>query len=376
MTSFLFKKGTLNGTITVPPSKSYAHRYLIGEALSAEGKVTNIDYSLDIDATISCLESLGVSFIKRFDSIEFLGMNTKNTFPIFNAYESATTLRFFIPISLVYYDHVKFIGTEKLMERGISEYEKSFKDKGIKIIKGKDYIELNGSLKSGVYSLKGDTSSQFISGLLFALPLLCGDSRIDILFEANSFFINGNQSYKACYPRVEGDYSNASFIDAFNYLGSTITLEGLNKTSLQGDIEYSNFFNKLNESYEEIDIKNNIDLGPVLIVFSALKHGAKLTGTRRLKYKESRRDEALAIELKKIGINIIINEDSIDVPKYNGNYEYMEFDSHNDHRVLMSLSLLYSVMDIKINNTECVNKSYPNYFKDLIKLGMNIELEG
>ena len=394
----IIKKGLLNGSVKVPPSKSYAHRYLIASALSKKGEVLNIDFSKDIEATISCLSSLGVSYIRRFDSIEFLGMS-KSTSPIFNASESASTLRFFIPLSLVFNDYAKFIGSETLIERGISEYETSFIDKGIKITKGKDYIELNGSLKPGVYELNGDVSSQFISGLLFALPLLNGDSRIDIngelesfpyvkmtmdvlkkygvdiLFEANSFFINGNQTYQEFDPVVEGDYSNASYLDAFNYFASSVNLEGLNIASLQGDKKYKEYFDELSNEYSVIDIRNNIDLGPVLMMFASLNHGAMLTGTKRLKIKESRRDEAMATELKKIGIDIKINDDSIEIPKYNGNYDYMEFDSHNDHRVLMSLALLSSFMDIKICNAECVNKSYPNFFKDLMKLGLEVSYE-
>ena len=393
------KKGTLNGKIKVPPSKSYAHRYLIGEALSLKGKVSNIDYSKDIEATISCLKSLGISFIKRFDSIEFLGMDKTSASYTFDCLESASTLRFFIPISLVFTNHAKFIGTQKLIERGISEYESSFIDKGIKIKKGFNYIELDGSLKPGIYTLNGNVSSQFISGLLFSLPLLNGDSRIDIvgelesfpyvkmtmdvlkkygidiLFEANSFFINGGQKYTETYPIIEGDYSNAAFLDAYNYLGSNIELEGLNKTSIQGDTKYKDFFDGLNESYKEINIKNNIDLGPVLIAFSSLKNGAKLIGTKRLKIKESRRDEAMMVELKKIGIDIKILDDSIIIPKYNGNHKYIEFDSHNDHRVLMSLCLFSSLMDVKIINAECINKSYPNFFNDLIKLGLDLKVE-
>ena len=150
---------------------------------------------------------------------------------------------------------------------------------------------------------------------------------------------------------------------------------GLNVTSTQGDIKYREFFDMLKKAKATIDISNNIDLGPVLMVFSSLNHGSTLTGTKRLRIKESRRDMALKEELKKIGVNVTIKENSVTISKYNGNYDYMEFDSHNDHRVLMSLSLLSLFMDVRIDKAECINKSYPNYFKDLVKLGFEVSYE-
>ena len=178
--------------------------------------------------------------------------------------------------------------------------------------------------------------------------------------------------YKSSDYSIEGDYSNAAFIDAFNYLGSNIEISGLNDNSIQADKIYREHFKKLNEGFANIDISNCIDLGPVLITMAFLKHGAKFTGTKRLKIKESNRGEAISSELKKCGAKIDILDNEIIVNKSNLSKPSSSFDSHNDHRIAMSLSLLSSEFDIVIENSECVKKSYPEYFEDMRMLGANI----
>ena len=389
-------EGNLEGKIKAHPSKSYAHRYLIACALSKGGFVKNIEYSDDIIATLDSLEALGFSFIRRFDSIEFLSFRKATGVPVLNCNESGSTLRFLIPIALTIYDEVKFSGTERLIARGISEYEKAFKSE-IEFIKDKTSITVKGALKPSEFHLNGNISSQYISGLLFALPLLDGDSKIiidksiesapyvditidvikrfgiDIVLNSQEFIIKGNQSYLKYECIVEGDYSNAAFIDAFNYLGSNVEIEGLNPYSYQGDKKYLEYFKLLSEDFQTIDIKDSIDLGPVLFVFASLNHGAKFIGTKRLEIKESNRIKDLEVEMNKLGVTFVVKDDEVTVSKINTKVKEVEFDSHNDHRVLMSLSLYSSLMNVKITNCECVKKSNPNFFIDLLKLKKGVE---
>ena len=183
------------------------------------------------------------------------------------------------------------------------------------------------------------------------------------------FHIKGNQKYMADNHTIEGDYSNAAFIDAFNYFDNNIVINGLNNSSLQSDKVYKEYFNALNNKYCEIDIANCIDLGPILITFAALKNGARFINTKRLKIKESDRGTVIAKELTKLGADIEIFDNEIIVNKKELHKPDTTLYSHNDHRIAMSLSLLSTMYDIEIDDSECVSKSYPNYFDDLKKLG-------
>lgn len=393
----LIKKGRLQGSIIAPPSKSYSHRYLIASMLAnSKNTISNVFYSDDVKATLSCLSSFGSKYEINGDSVIVYPCNTNTTTPIFDCNESGSTLRFLIPIALSKYDHVIFKGSKRLLQRGISEYERIFTPFSIEFIKKEEEIEIKGKLKPGKYIIKGDISSQYISGLLFALPLLNNDSVIELIppiysknyidmtlevlrafsikFEIsnNQILIKGNQIYKSIDAIIEGDYSNAAFLDAFNYFNGNINVLNLNSNSLQGDKVYKEYFELLSKDYQTLDISNCIDLGPILFVFASLNHGGKFKGTKRLKIKESDRALAIKEELSKIGINIIINEDDVIVEKTDIKYTSMSFNSHNDHRIAMALSLLSCKMDVTINDASCINKSYPNYFKDLISLGADV----
>ena len=265
------------------------------------------------------------------------------------------------------------------------------------------YLNIYIFLKTSTVYLPGNVSSQYISGLLYTLPLLDGDSKIFITTELESknyifmtldvlkkysisidtnifsdtlsnqqiyFIIKGKQKYISNNFTIEGDYSNIAFIDAFNYFGNSINIFGLNPNSLQSDIVYKKYFDMLNNGFCEIDISNCIDLGPVLITFAALKNGGKFIGTKRLKIKESDRGNAIATELKKCNADINVYDDEIIVNKKELQKPTTPFSTHNDHRIAMSLSLLSNIYDIEINEYECVNKSYPTYFDDLKNLGL------
>lgn len=394
------KKSKYQGQIKIPSSKSYSHRYLIAAMLSdSSSEVKNIYYSSDVQATLDCMSSFGCSYLKNQDSISITNERILVDNPVFYCNESGSTLRFLIPISLTKYSKVTFVGTKKLIERGIRIYEELFKEKNIEIRKFDEKIEIEGKLTSGIYNLKGNESSQYVSGLLFSLPLLDGDSVINIIppinsknyidmtlkvldeyqidyrFEGNSIYLKGNQKYISHDVEVEGDYSNSSFLDALNYLDNKVEIFGLNKESIQGDKVYLDYFKLINSSHPIIDVSNCIDLAPILMCLGALKNGVTLTKTNRLKIKESSRGEKMKEELTKIGVKVDIYDDYIIVNKSSLVPPKDCFNSHNDHRIVMALSLISSLFDIEIDGAEAINKSYPRYFKDLEKLGGHIIYE-
>lgn len=395
-------KSVANGILKAPPSKSYAHRLLISSSLSKENStISNVELSNDIIATINCLKALGKKIEYNKDnktvyiSHEY-NFNELNDEIILDAYESGSTYRFLIPISLLSGKKVIFKGTERLIQRGIGEYENIFKTQNIEIEKYSNYIILKGTLKPGVFELKGNISSQFITGLLFTLPLLNGDSKIilttnlesknyvditiDVLKKSgifiteieNGYEIKGNQIYKPLNMSVEGDHSNAAFLDAFNYIGGKLELSGLNENSYQGDKVYKGFFEKLSKSYETIDISNCIDLGPILFCFASLMHGGHFVKTSRLKIKESNRIEAVKVELEKFGIEVIELEDEVFINNKNLHAPNDILYGQNDHRVVMSMSVMASYFGGTITGCEAVRKSYPNFFEDLKKVGIEV----
>ncbi len=391
------KKSRYVGKLVVPPSKSYSHRYLIGAMLSnCSSEIKNVTYSDDILATLNCMKTFGCNFKTKENSVLVENNDIFNENPIFHCKESGSTLRFFIPIALTRYKKVTFEGSTKLIERGIEVYQQIFNNQDIKILINDNQIFIEGELKGGEFFIPGNLSSQYISGLLFALPLVKEDSIINLIppinsrnyiemtldvlnkyqinytFEQDCIKIKGNQKYLSKDFTIEGDYSNASFLDALNYLNNDIKIIGLNTNSLQGDKIYIEYFKKMNEGNCELDISNCIDLAPILMVFASLKNGVILKGTNRLKIKESSRGEAMKEELNKIGVKVDVLDDSIIVHKSSLSFNNVIFSSHNDHRIAMALSIFSSLFDIEIDGYESVNKSYPNYFDDLISLGGKI----
>lgn len=394
-------KSVASGTIVAPPSKSYAHRLLIVAGLTENDTVIkNVELSNDIIATINCIKTLGKEVtidgstlhIKRKKEV------LEDTL-IFDCMESGSTFRFFIPIALALKDKAVFRGTKRLIERGISAYEKIFDKMGIKIEKDETEIRFFGKLKPGIIDVEANISSQFITGLLFSLPLLEEDSIInlttklnssnyvditlDVLAKANikvdvlenGFYIRKNGNYISDILEVEKDYSNAAFLDALNYFGGSVNLIGLNPNSYQGDKVYKKHFEVLSKGYATIDIENCIDLGPILFCFSALKYGGRFVNTTRLKIKESDRVKDLAEELSKFGIIVrdFGNEVEIDNSKIKCPSEVLN--GKNDHRIVMALSIMLSVFGGTIKGAEAVSKSYPTFFNDLAKLKIEVKFD-
>ncbi len=403
----IVKKGLAQGVIKAPPSKSMAHRFLICAAL-AEGKsiIKNIDFSEDVKATLGCLEQIGIktevnsSEREEGKTVVIYGekKSAKKKDCVFNCNESGSTLRFFIPLSMLYLDKSFFTGSEVLMSRPMSVYETICKEQKIGFERKNNGIEIAGNIHPDNFVIPGNISSQFITGLLFVLPLLDGDSKItltdvveskpyiDMTIQVQKYFgvqidwidersilVKGNQKYLPVEAEVEGDYSNAAFFEALNTVGSSVQVEGLNPESLQGDKVYKLFFASLKKGFASIDISDCPDLGPILFVVAALNHGGEFTGTKRLKIKESNRGEVMCEELAKFGVKtlqeenrIVIYEGKIMAPK-------CEVYGHNDHRIVMSLSVLLTVTGGELKGAEAVKKSFPGFFDYLKKVGIKIE---
>lgn len=394
------KPSEVKGTVTAPSSKSMAHRLLICAGL-AEGKseIKNISYSEDILATLDCLSAMGAKIQKGTSSVTVEGVSPlKSVGGTYKCRESGSTLRFFIPIAMLSENKSLFTGYGRLMERPMEIYEKIAEEKGLFYEKNSEGITLCGKLTPGRFALPGNISSQFISGLLFALPLCDGDSEIELFgqvesrsyidmtinamkhFEVNvnwkdekTLYIKGNQKYIPKSFSVEGDYSNAAFLDAFNYLGGNVCVEGLKEDSLQGDKIYKEYFELLKSGTPTLNIRNCPDLAPILMTLAVFLSGAKLVGTKRLKIKESDRGLVMREELMKFGADIEVFEDEIVIHKSEITKPEEVLYSHNDHRVVMSLAVLLSAFGGKISGAEAVKKSYPDFFETVKSLGMEVK---
>lgn len=392
----------LCGEIKAPPSKSYAHRMLICAALAGGvSRISGISDSEDMLATLDCIEALGAKYVKRGDLVTVQGRCGKTPEgAVLRCRESGSTLRFMIPIALTG-ARLRFEGTPRLLERGIGIYEQLLGQRGIEIKKDGNGIELCGALTAGDYVLRGDVSSQFVSGLLFALPLLDGDSTVKVLPpvesrayiditlsalrsfgvevtepEKNLFAVRGGQRYKPADIAVEGDWSNAAALAAFNFTGGSVTVTGLRQDSVQGDRVCLEYFERLREPDAVLDISSCPDLGPVLFALAAAeRHGAVFTGTRRLRIKESDRAAAMAQELSAFGIETELSDNSAVIRPGKLSAPARPLSAHNDHRIIMALTLLCSITGGVIDGVQAVRKSYPNYFDDLGSLGLEAEYE-
>ncbi|MGI6071784.1 MAG: 3-phosphoshikimate 1-carboxyvinyltransferase [Lachnospiraceae bacterium] len=409
--------GKPRGVAAAPPSKSYAHRMLICGALAGDSSIRGISGSEDISATVDCLAALG-AHVRINEGAAVTTRPPKKTegiLPEYKCRESGSTLRFFIPLALALTGGGIFYGSPRLIERGIGVYEEIFAGRGIHIEKKRDCIIIRGSLEAGEYRIRGDMSSQFITGMLMALPLLGGDSVIEVLppvesrpyiditldvmdtfavkakeMKTDSFSVKGGQSYLPCDTTVEGDWSNAAFLFALKRLHVSddcsapgmMEIIGLNAESIQGDRTCLDFFDKIDlRTKQTSDISACPDLGPVLFAYAAAKGGGSFTGIKRLRIKESDRVEAMARELGKFGIATEISENGIIIKKGNGGHGPCEtfslpaepLDGHNDHRIVMAVSVLATLTGGVIQGAEAVRKSYPDFFETLKTLGISLE---
>lgn len=408
-----------SGNITIPPSKSLAHRAIICACLApGRSVISNIDYSVDIRATIEGMRHLGASIKEDKDTLFIDGIETfQYDGDVVNCHESGSTLRFFLPLFSLTGKRATFSGSKRLIERPQNVYEMLFQEQGIGFVRTYPNIIIDGRLKPGELTLKGNVSSQFITGLLFALPLLEADSKIHIEppFESRSYVdltiqmlkrfqiiveyedaytlaIKGNQQYQPTDVLVEGDYSQLVFWASLGVLNHSVETHGLDLHSLQGDKKTIDIFQSMNagikvldDGYQfcpgtlngtVIDLNDCPDLGPMLFALATQANGkTTFQNAGRLRIKESDRIEAMETELKKLGCSISSTFGTVTITgpvKLQGN---VTLHGHNDHRIVMALSILATIADepITIDDAQAISKSYPGFFKDLASCGIFIE---
>lgn len=386
----------LSGTLKAPPSKSMAHRLLICAGLSdGESVIRGVEMSEDVRATLDCLSALGAVCAVENDTVRVKGTGaTAVRSAVLPCRECGSTLRFMIPICLISGEEMTLTGSERLLKRPLDIYEKMCRERGFAFENDGARVKVCGKLTPDEYVMRGNISSQFISGMLFALPLLKADSKIvitdgvdsrpyiDMTLYAlekfgvkaeftsdNMIHVGGNQKYAACDADVEGDYSNAAFFEALNFLGSDVKITSLDKNSRQGDKIYGEYFEKLESGSPTLSLGDCPDLGPVMFAVAAAKNGATFTGTRRLKMKESDRVAAMTAELKKFGADFDISDDSVVVKKSALHAPTDILYSHNDHRVAMALAVLMTKFGGEICGADAVSKSMPDFFDKLVSLG-------
>ena len=390
-----FQPSHPSGTAAAPPSKSMAHRLLVCAGLAeGESHIVGVGHSEDVLATMDGLSALGAVCRIDGDSVTVRGTGIFSA-PAETALpcrECGSTLRFLIPLCLLSSKAFVLRGSRRLLERPLSVYEEICREQGLLFARGNDFLRLRGPLKSGVYTISGGISSQFISGLLFALPLLPEDSTLRLIPPVESrpyidmtrstlgsfgvtavwkdertLYIPGGQRYRPRNAVVEGDWSNSAF-----FLAMGVPVNGLDPDSLQGDRRCVLFLERLKNGPSEIDLSDCPDLGPVLFAFAAAHHGGRFTGTRRLRGKESDRISAMATELAKFGILLKAEENAVTVGK--GLRPPAEvLDGHGDHRVVMALATLCVRTGGIIRGAEAVAKSFPDFFDRLRALRIEVE---
>lgn len=406
----------LKGSVKLPPSKSMAHRAIICASL-ARGKsvISHIEYSKDIEATISAMKALGTMIFQYDDYLEIDGTTTfmKNNCDI-NCHESGSTLRFMIPISIVYESNVHFTGEGRLGKRPLDVYYKIFDEQNIAHLYREDVLDLyiRGQLHAGVFEIPGNVSSQFISGLLFALPLMDEESKIIVTSPLESkgyidltiqmlnqygitiinhdyqeFIIPGCQQYQPCDYEVEADFSQAAFYLVAGALGNDITLKGLNLESKQGDKDIIDILLRMgctlvekNSGYQmiadklhatDIDGSQCPDIIPIVALACALSQGTStISHIERLRIKECDRLSATVEVINKLGGQVQELEAAMKITGVS-QFKGGNVSTYNDHRMAMMEAIASSMCEecIEIDNPECVKKSYPSFWEHFEKLG-------
>ena len=414
----------IDGVIMAPPSKSMAHRAVLCAALAkGTSHIRNLEFSKDIAATLAAAGQLCARVTTGGNDavVEGLGRFLPVKVPV-DCCESGSTLRFLIPLASLTGQEVTFVGRGRLMERPQSVYEALYREQGLRFVQSPSGLTVEGALSSGDYTLAGNVSSQFISGLLFALPLLAGDSTLHLVppVESRSYIemtraaqaafgvtshwlddttlcIPGGQQY---HPRdyiVEGDYSQAAFLAVLGAVKGGITLTGLAAETLQGDAAILDILRRCGAKFTrteaglvfeqaslhgvDIDLADCPDLGPVLMVLGLLCEGTTvIRNAERLRIKESDRIAAMEAELRACGGVLSSEGGTITVQGCKPRLHAPEapLSGHNDHRVVMSLTVLALAADIPlaINEAEAVQKSWPHFFDALKPLGVEVHYAG
>ena len=414
----------LGGTVTAPPSKSMAHRAVLCAALAqGTSHIENLEFSKDISATLAAAGQLCARVEASADDalVEGLGRFQPVTGPV-DCCESGSTLRFLIPLASLTGQAVTFVGRGRLMERPQSVYEQLYRERNLHFEQTPAGLTVAGTLPSGEYTVAGNVSSQFISGLLFALPLLAGDSVLHLVppVESRSYIemtraaqaafgvasqwlddvtlaIPGGQHYRPSHYTVEGDYSQAAFLAVLGAVRGGVTIAGLAEKTLQGDAVILDILRRCGAKFArteagltfekaplhgvDIDLADCPDLGPVLMVLGLLCQGKTvIRNAERLRIKESDRIAAMEAELRACGGVLSSEGGTITIEGCAGALHLPEspLHGHNDHRVVMSLTVLALAagLPLSIDDAEAVQKSWPHFFDALRPLGVEVEYAG
>lgn len=408
----------LNGTVTAPPSKSYSHRAIIcGSLTGGKCEISSLIFSNDILATINGMKAMGSSIVTHKNSLVINNFECAKDKIVVDCADSGSTLRFLIPIAAALGIDTVFKRNLGLAKRPIMEYLEILANAGVTFEICDDLsLKISGKLKPRKFLVSGNISSQFVSGLLMALPLVDGNSEIvmtsplesskyvditiDVLKKfgvniektSNGFYIEGNQKYKPIDYVVEGDWSQSAFFMVAGAIGGNVSIKNLNKNSLQGDKQIFKllakfganiFWNKNQVEVKksslkgiDIDASEIPDLVPILSVAAANSEGiTHITNAKRLKFKECDRLDAIYKQLKNLGVDIRKLDDGLTIKgigERNGGIAC----SYNDHRIAMMLSIMAITLpeNLKIIDADSVKKSYPNFFEDYSSIGGKVNV--
>ena len=421
MTAYIRPGPPPSGVLAAPPSKSMAHRAVLCAALAdGESRLTGLAHSQDIDATLAAAAALGaqVEAGEGWARIAGAAPLQAPAAPV-DCCESGSTLRFLIPLAALTGRPVAFTGRGRLMQRPQSVYQELFASQGLRFEQERDTLTVAGPLRPGCFSLAGDVSSQFISGLLFALPLLDGDSRLRLKppVESRSYIemtrasqsrfgvssawldeytlaVPGGQAYRPRDMAIEGDWSQVAFPAALGALAGDVTVTGLEPGTLQGDAVILDILRRCGGRAEavpggvrfqksalhgtKIDLADCPDLGPILMALGLLCEGETvIANAGRLRLKESDRIAAMEQELRKLGGWIASDGGTVTVRRSALHPPAGPLWGHNDHRVVMSLTVLAAAagLPVEIGGAEAVAKSWPGFFAAMRQLGVEVETD-
>ncbi len=388
------------GCVSAPPSKSMAHRYLICAALAkGESRICGISDCEDVCATLDCLKALGTECKIDNDAVIIKGVDvSQSAGTLIPCRESGSTMRFLLPLCLLSGNPNTLIGAPSLLCRPMQPFQALCREHGLYFEQDEKKIIVKGPLTAGEYTLPGDVSSQFVSGILFALTQVDGESilrifppiesrsYIDMTLDALQTFdadvawlddltlrICGRKPMIAKDVTVEGDYSNAAFLSALNVLGGQVCVNGLDPVSKQGDRIYFEHFEALKKGFATVSLSNCPDLAPILFALAARGRGGCFTDTRRLAIKESNRAEAMAAELRKFGTTVDVRENEVTIKPTAFHEPNEPLFGHNDHRIVMALAVLATETGGVIEGAQAVAKSFPDFFEFLNALGIKTQ---
>lgn len=414
MSDVKFSPFVPNGTVNVPPSKSDVHRAIICAAMAnGVSRISPVALSNDIKATIGCIKALGADAVLENNVLTVDGTNMyKNKTALLDCGESGSTLRFFIPIAAVGNINATFVGKGKLPQRPIGIFTEALPKAGtVCKTEGGLPLEIKGQLKSGIFEIPGNVSSQFITGLLLALPILEGDSEIvltsplesvgyiamtirtmkqfgvNIQATEKGWHIKGGQSYKICDYTTDGDWSQAAFFMVLGAVSGKVTVKGVAKDSTQGDKKcaeiLAEFGAKVTQRDNEVTVEKGElkaitidasqipDLVPVLSVCAAFAEGTtKIINAERLRIKECDRLKATAELLNNLGGKVKELSDGLEITGVSS-LKGGNVNGYNDHRIVMSAAVCAARSDEDITATFAmsINKSYPDFYIDYNSIG-------